>query len=147
LRRWLLFAVLAALLLGGGTALSYYVDALWFDSLGYSDVFWKTLRVQSQIFTFFGALTFLVLYGSFLALKPPHLGELSGVPILINGQPIRLPVEPVFRLIAIAAAALLAVATGAGMVADWTTIALYWHGAGQSGRWTADPKFLKTHRV
>jgi uncharacterized membrane protein (UPF0182 family) len=143
LRRWLLFAVLAALLLGGGTALSYYVDALWFDSLGYSDVFWKTLRVQSQIFTFFGALTFLVLYGSFLALKPPHLGELSGVPILINGQPIRLPVEPVFRLIAIAAAALLAVATGAGMVADWTTIALYWHGAGQSARSTADPIFFK----
>ena len=35
-----------SLLLGGGTALSYYVDALWFDSLGYGDVFWTTLRLQ-----------------------------------------------------------------------------------------------------
>jgi uncharacterized protein len=144
LRRWLLIAVLIALLLGGGTALSYYVDALWFGSLGYTDVFWKTLRLQSQIFTFTGALTFLILYGSFLALKPPHLGELSGVPILINGQPIRLPVEPVFRLVAIAGAVLLAVATAAGMVAEWTTIALYWHGAGQSPQSTADPIFSKS---
>ena len=44
-------ALLAILLLAAGTALSYYVDALWFGSLGYGDVFWKTLRLQSAIFT------------------------------------------------------------------------------------------------
>ena len=43
----------------------------------------------------------LVLYGAFLALKPARLGELTGGPILINGQPIKLPVEPVLRLIAL----------------------------------------------
>ena len=42
-----LLAVLAVLVLGGGTALSYYVDALWFDSLGFADVFWKTLQLQA----------------------------------------------------------------------------------------------------
>ena len=77
--------------------LSYYVDALWFESLGVADVFWTTLRLQGQTFTFFFAATFLILYGSFLALKPAQLGELAGLPILINGQPIKLPVEPVIR--------------------------------------------------
>ena len=50
-RRFLLIlAVLAAIVFGGRTALSYYVDVLWFGSLGYGDVFWKTLSLQSGIF-------------------------------------------------------------------------------------------------
>ena len=57
--------------------------------------------LQGQAFTFFAAVTFLILYGSFLALKPATLGELAGLPILINGQPIKLPVEPVLRLVAL----------------------------------------------
>ena len=39
----IIVAVLAAIVFGGRTAVSYYVDVLWFDSLGYRDVFWKTL--------------------------------------------------------------------------------------------------------
>src|SRR5436190_15967087 len=89
----IIIGLFAVLVLGGGALLSYYVDALWFDSLGVADVFWTTLRLQGQTFTFFGVATFLILYGSFLALKPATLGELAGLPILINGQPIKLPVE------------------------------------------------------
>ena len=89
----IIFGVLAVLVLGGGALLSYYVDALWFESLGVADVFWTTLRLQGLTFAFFLAATFFILYGSFLALKPDKLGELAGLPILINGQPIRLPVE------------------------------------------------------
>jgi uncharacterized membrane protein (UPF0182 family) len=126
--RLFLLAVLAVLILGGGTALSYYVEALWFDSLGYADVFWRTLNLQASIFTACAAITFGVLYGSFVVLKPPRLGELTGVPILINGQPIKLPVEPVLRLIALGASLVIAVATGAGIMADWPTLALYWYG-------------------
>jgi len=65
----IILGVLAVLVLGGGTLLSYYVDALWFESLGVADVFWRTLRLQGQTFTFFFAATFLALYGSYLALK------------------------------------------------------------------------------
>ena len=38
----LIVVVLAVIFFGGRTALSYYVDVLWFRSLGYGDVFWKT---------------------------------------------------------------------------------------------------------
>jgi len=63
-RRFLLLviAALAVIVLGGRAALSYYVDLLWFDSLGYRDVFWKTLGLQWGIFTAFAAATFLILY-------------------------------------------------------------------------------------
>ena len=128
----IIIGVLAVLVLGGGTVLSYYVDALWFESLGVADVFWTTLRLQGQTFTFFFAATFLILYGSFLALKPAKLGELAGLPILINGQPIKLPVEPVIRLVALGASFVIAAATGAGMMGEWNVLALYWQG-GLSG--------------
>lgn|SRR5450756_833531 len=46
-RRFLLIlGVLAGIVFGGRTALSNYVDLLWFRSLGYGDVFWKTLSLQ-----------------------------------------------------------------------------------------------------
>jgi len=137
--RLLLLFALALLLFGGGTALSYYVDSLWFDSLGFADVFWTTLRLQSVIFTVFTVSTFLLLYAAYFALKPARLDLTSG-PILINGQPIRLPVEPVLRLIALLASAFLAVITGLGMMAQWTTIALYWNQAPLAGG-TLDPIF------
>jgi uncharacterized membrane protein (UPF0182 family) len=124
--RLVLFAIAAAILLGGGTALSYYVDALWFDSLGYGAVFWKTLNLQAIAFTTFFALTFLVLYGAYLALKPARLADLAGGAILINGQPLRVPVEPVLRLIAVVIAFIIALISGAGMMAEWPTLALYW---------------------
>ena len=130
--------VIVLLLLGGGTALSYYVDALWFESLGYADVFWKSLNLQATTFTVFFAATAAVIYGAFLAYKPAQLGELARLPILINGQPIRLPVEPVLRLIAGVVSLVVALATGAGMMSDWQTFALYWSSA-PSG--PADPIF------
>jgi len=92
-------------------------------------VFWKTLTLQARIFTVFAVVTFAALYGSFLALKPERLGEIAGGRILINGQPLTLPVEPVLRLIALGAALLVALASGAGMMADWEALSLYWYAA------------------
>src|SRR5260370_5462184 len=93
-------AAVVAVVLACRTALSYYVEALWFGSLGYRDVFWKTQGVQWVIFAAFAATTFLILYGSFLALKRAHSTELrSGQTIFIAGQEVRLPVQPVLNLI------------------------------------------------
>jgi len=126
---WFALAVLGILLLGAGTTLSYYVESLWFGSLGYGDVFWTTLRLQSTIFTGFTVVTFLVLYGLFLAIKPDRLNDITGGRILINGQPFTLPVEPVLRGIALVASLIVGVATGASMMAEWTTFSLYWYRA------------------
>jgi uncharacterized membrane protein (UPF0182 family) len=141
----IILGALAVLVLGGGTLLSYYVDALWFESLGVADVFWTTLRLQGQTFTFFFVATFLVLYGAYLALKPATLGELAGLPILINGQPIKLPVEPVIRIAALGGAFVIAAATGAAMMGNWNVLALYWQSSSAAvraaGATTVDPIF------
>src|SRR6267378_3719645 len=139
----LILAVLAGIFFGGRTVLSYYVDVLWFESLGYRAVFWKTLGLQWGIFAAFASATFLILYGSFLALKRAHLPDLpSGHTIIIGGQALKLPVEPVLRLIALGLALVIAVATGAGMMLEWPTIALFRYTPSNAGGFL-DPVFGK----
>jgi uncharacterized protein len=143
-RRFLLIvAVLVGIFFFGRTALSYYVDVLWFESLGYGDVFWKTLGLRWGIFTVFAAATFLILYGSFLALKRAHLPDLpSGQTIFVGGQPLKLPVEPVLRLVAVGISLAIAAATGAGMMVEWSTLALFWY-APRTTAGIVDPIFGK----
>src|ERR1700730_6323617 len=143
--RWLGFALLAAFLLSGGTALSYYVESLWFESLGFSDVFWTALNLRAVVFAAFTAITFGILYGSFRALKRGP-GDLKDGMILVGGQPVRLPIEPVIRLAGLVISLVIAAGTGLGMTTEWTTLALYWYGSeGVSGTPTAaatlDPVF------
>jgi len=142
-RRFLLIlAVLAGILFAARTTLSYYVDVLWFESLGYGGVFWKTLSLQWGVFVAFAAATFLILYVSFLALKRAHLPDLpSGHTIFIGQQPVRLPVEPVLRLIALGVSLVIAAVTGAGMMVEWPTLALFWYAPESTG--VVDPIFGK----
>ncbi len=97
------------------------------------------LRLQSEIFLAFGLATFAALYGAFLALKPADLDSLGTSRILLNGQPLKLPVGPALRLIAIVACGFLALVTGLGMMAQWNTFAVYLHQPAASS--TVDPIF------
>ncbi len=137
----LILAVLAVIFFGSRTALSNYVDLLWFRSLGYGDVFWKTLSLQWGVFALFAAATFLILYGSFLTLKRAHLSDLpTGHTILIGGRPVKFPIEPVLRLFALGLSLAIAAATGAGMMAEWPTLALFWYAPRPTGG-VIDPIF------
>jgi uncharacterized protein len=140
---FLLLAIVAATLFGGWTALSYWVDLLWFRSLGYGDVFWKTLNLQCGIFVAFAAATFLVLYGSFLALKRAHHADLpSDHKIVIAGQSVNLLVEPALRLVAFCVSLVIACVTGSTMMEEWPTLALFWYAPRAVSKF-ADPIFGK----
>lgn len=142
-RFFFLLAILALIVFGGRTAVSYFVDLLWFRSLGYGSVFTKSLTIQASIFTFFTVATFLILYGSFAALKRAHLPDMpSSHTIFFGGQPVRLPVDPVMRLLAFGGSLVIALITGAGMMAEWPTLALFWYAPHATGN-VVDPIFAK----
>jgi uncharacterized protein len=127
-RFFILLAILLAIIFGGRTGLSYYVDILWFESLGYVDVFRKILTLQWGIFAAFAGATFLIIFGSFLALKRSHLPDLpNGHTILVGGRPVQLPVGPVLNVIALVVSLVIATITGAAMIGEWPTLALYWY--------------------
>ncbi|HET9833148.1 MAG TPA: UPF0182 family protein, partial [Vicinamibacterales bacterium] len=140
--RFWIFALAVILLISASTTLSYYVDALWFGALGYSQVFWTTLNFQGTAFIAFALITFAAIYGAFLLFKPERLSSLtSGGTILINGQPVSFPMEPALRIIALVVSVVIALITGAGMMGQWPTLALAWYGGGAVGQTAADPIF------
>ena len=135
-----IFAVLAVMFFCSRTVLSYYVDALWFGSLGYAEVFRKTISLQWLVFAVFFAATFLILYGWFLGLwraYQPHL--LGGGPIFVGGRPLRLPVERMLRPIGLVVTLGIAFVTGTNMMLEWSTFALYWYAPRTNG--IVDPIF------
>ena len=110
------------------TALSYYVDVLWFRSLGYGEVFRKTLTLQWAVFAAFFAVTFLFLYGWFLALKRTYQHDLpDDHTIVIGGQLLKLPVARILRIVGVVASLVIAAVTGASVMMEWPIFALYWY--------------------
>ncbi|HEY6339212.1 MAG TPA: UPF0182 family protein [Candidatus Sulfotelmatobacter sp.] len=142
-RRFLLILLgLGILFFGTQAALSYYVDVLWFNSFGYGDVFWKTLSLHWGVFAAVTAATFLLLFGSFLALKRAHLDDLpDGHTIFIGAQPLKLPVEPVLKFVGLAISVAIALVSGAAVSAEWQTLALFWYAPPSSP--VVDPIFGK----
>jgi uncharacterized membrane protein (UPF0182 family) len=144
-RRGLLFliAVVAVLLLCSRTALSYWVDLLWFKSLGYGDVFWKSRGLELGIFAAFFAFTFLILLGAFSALKHAHAGDLpSNHTLIIAGQEVKLSLKPVLRIVSIGGSLLIAMLSGGAMAAEWQTLALWWY-APRGASTITDPIFMR----
>jgi len=62
--------------------------------------------------------------------------------IFIGGQPLRLPVELVLRIITLFASLAIAAASGAVMAAEWPTLALFWYAIRVTGG-VVDPIFGK----
>jgi uncharacterized protein len=135
--------VLAVLLFSSRTTLSYYVDYLWFESLGYREVFRKTLGLQWTTFAVFSVATFLIVYVWFVALRRAYGDDLpSGGTVFVGGQRLRIPVDRILRLIGLIGSLLIAVVTGASIMAQWPTLALFWY-APRNTSSVADPIFQR----
>src|ERR1700676_1901424 len=139
----LVLGILAIVIFSSRTALSYYVDALWFGSLGYGDVFRKTLTLQWAVFAAFFAVTFFFLYGWFLALRRTYQSDLpDDYMIVIGGQSLKLPVASILHLLGLVVSLVVAVVTGASIMMEWPTFALYWYAPRATGG-AVDPIFGK----
>jgi uncharacterized membrane protein (UPF0182 family) len=133
--------VIAAVFFAAKTALSYWVDLLWFRSLGYGDVFWTSWRLQWGIFALFAVATFAILYGAFSALKRASQDSLpSARQILLGGQPVNLSIQPVLRIVGLVGSLVVAAIAAASMMAEWPTLALFWYAPHATGSIT-DPIF------
>ncbi|HTW62206.1 MAG TPA: UPF0182 family protein [Terracidiphilus sp.] len=138
-----LILLLVLVLFASQSAVSYWVDLLWFRSLGYQEVFWKTWGLEWGTFAAFAVLTFLILYGALLALKHTHAEDLpEDHTVYLAGRPFTLPVGRALHLAALGVAVLVALVTGAAIETEWPTLALYWYAPSTSGNLT-DPIFSK----
>ena len=135
--------VILALIFSFTTILSSWVDLQWFRSLGFADVFWKVIILQAGVFLAIAILTFLILFLAFRALLRAHRADLPAAhTILFGGQTFNLSVEPVLRVLSLAVAVIVALISGASIMSDWPTLALFWYSPHATGPVT-DPIFSK----
>ncbi len=138
----ILVFVVFILFLGSNTALSYFVNSLWFGSLGYREVFWKSTGLQWGVFVVVFALTFLLLYGWFLALWRMHQADLPhDRAVFIGQQRLSLPLRRVLRIAGIALSLGIALISGVALMSEWPTFALFWYAPRTASR--LDPIFAR----
>jgi uncharacterized membrane protein (UPF0182 family) len=137
----ILVVLVGVVVLGSRTALSFWVDLLWFGSLGYSDAFWTARTLQWGCFGGFAVATFAILFGAFQLLWRAHSADMpADHTLFFGGQPVTLSVRPVLRIVGLAGSGLISLATAAAMSAEWPTLALFLHAPQSTGAVT-DPVF------
>jgi uncharacterized membrane protein (UPF0182 family) len=138
---FLILAVILFILFAGRTLLADYVDLLWFDSLGFGEVFWRTLWIESAAFLIPAVVTFGILYAAFTLLRRFHQADLPKAhAIVLGGQRVDFSVAAALRVISLAVSGVLAFVTGLTMMAQWPTLALFWFAPPTA---SADPIFQK----
>lgn len=139
-RRWVILAaiILAFLML---RSISIYVEALWFDTLGYASVYWYTFRLKLALFLIFLLLTLLILRIAFWLLERAFAASaLERRTVVINNQTVSFAPASFLRPAVWIVSILISFITGLSMSGQWEQFALYLN---QPATANADPIFQK----
>ena len=145
-KRWRLkiwiFIVAGVLLLSLSRILSIYLSSLWFESLGYSSVYWYVLKTKLALFAVSAVVTALLLSATFLLFQ-----RLFGAyafenrTIILNNQPFQFSPAKFIRPLGWVIAALFGLIYGFKLKEHWRQFALFWN---QPSTNIGDPIFGKS---
>ncbi|HLM23926.1 MAG TPA: UPF0182 family protein [Pyrinomonadaceae bacterium] len=141
LKIWIIIAAVVVLI-SLSRILSIYVSALWFESLGYSSVYWYVFKVKLALFAGSAIITALLLSATFLLFQ-----RLFGAyafesrTIILNNQPFQFSPAKVIRPLGWVISALFGLIYGFQQKEHWRQFALYWN---QPSTSSYDPIFGKS---
>src|SRR5690349_17823835 len=97
--------ILVILLIAAVQSISFYVESLWFGSLGFESVYWYRLEAQSIVFFAFAIATAAILWVVFRLVMPAP--GYSRRPFIQFGQEaIAIPTSETLKRLALPAAVL-----------------------------------------
>jgi len=121
---------------------SIYISALWFESLGYSSVYWYVFKAKLALFAVSAILTALLLSATFMLFQ-----KLFGAyafesrTIVLNNQPFQFSPAKVIRPLGWLIAAFFGLVYGLKLKENWRQFSLFWN---QPPTNVADPIFGKS---
>lgn len=122
--------------------LSVYLSAVWFDSLGFSAVYWYIFKLKALLFLVFAILTAVLLRGAFKLLEKTFAVDTLGKrTVLINNQPVEFAPERFVRPVAWLLSMMFGLFYGFAMMRLWEKFALYLN---QTQTAWSDPIFNKS---
>ncbi|MCJ7832252.1 MAG: UPF0182 family protein, partial [Actinobacteria bacterium] len=118
----------------------FVVDLLWFQEVGFSQVFWGTIWTKVLLGVVCGVLFFALLYANLLIVRrlAPKYQVLSPEQEVIERY--RLAFEPWLKWIVLGFSAVLAIMVGVGVSAQWKVF-LLWRNSSGVAFGTPDPVF------
>jgi hypothetical protein len=140
---WPLAVIVAviALFIFGSPLAGIYIDALWFSSIGYADVYWFKFRLGGLLFAVFLTTTFLILRLSFAlltralpALKERSRLRLSAIQDIREINLLPLIYRPAVWIISVG----LALKYAISFSQEWSDFALYFNSQSSGA---SDPVF------
>ncbi|HSE34463.1 MAG TPA: UPF0182 family protein, partial [Pyrinomonadaceae bacterium] len=143
-RRWRLWIALGLLILffSFSRIVAIYLSALWFGSLGFSDVYWYILKLKVGLFFLFTVLTAGLLQTTFwLFQKLFGAAAFEKRTIILNNQPFQLSPARVIRPLAWVISLIVGLIYGLSLKDSWQKFALYLH---QPQTSLTDPIFGKS---
>ena len=143
-RRWRVWVGIAFLILlfSFSRIIAIYLSALWFGSLGFSDVYWYIFKLKILLFFLFTILTAILLQTTFwLFQKLFGAAAFESRTIILNNQPFQFSPARVIRPLAWLISIVVGLVYGLALKDSWQKFALYLH---QPQTSLADPIFGKS---
>jgi len=126
--KWLIVVALVVLLFIASRAVSIYISAAWFGSLGYSSIFWSIFRAKLQLFLIFFVVTTAILRLAFWLIERTFSSFSFGPrTVFINQQPVNFSPARLLRPLAWIVSVAAGLIFGLGMRESWRSFALYFH--------------------
>ena len=139
--KWLILVAIVALFFGASRAVSIYLSAAWFGSLGYASIFWFIFRAKLEIFLVFLILTTAILRSAFWLIGRAFSSfSFERRTVFINQQPVNFSPARLLRPLAWVVSIVAGLIFAFGMRESWRSFALYFHQVATS---QADPIFNK----
>ncbi len=139
--RWRIFVLVALVvaLFSFSRVVQIYLSALWFGSLGFSDVYWYIFKLKLGLFFLFAILTALLLLSTFwLFQRLFGAAAFESRTIILNSQPFQFSPARVVRPLGWIIAAIVGLIYGLSLKDNWQQFALYLN---QPQTSSADPIF------
>ena len=126
--KWWLIGAAVVLLLSFSRIVSIYISALWFESIGYSSVYWYVFKMKVALFASSAIVTALLLSATFLLFQ-----RLFGAyafenrTIILNNQPFQFSPAKFIRPLGWVVSALFGLIYAFKLKDQWRQFAMYWY--------------------
>ncbi len=117
-------AVIVVFLIAAFQSISFYVESLWFASLGFEPVYWYRLRAQAGVFFGFTIATALVLWILFRIVMPAA-GHTRRPFLQFGQEAIVIPAGATLKRLMLPVAVVIGIFFGLTFASDWNTFTLY----------------------
>src|SRR5438105_3617082 len=123
-RLFLPLGIIVIFLIAAFQSISFYVESLWFGSLGFEPVYWYRLQAQAAVFLGFTVASAVFLWLLF-RLVTPRAGYSRRPFIQFGPEAIVIPTTETLTRLALPAAIIIGVFFGLSFSADWNIFTLF----------------------